>query len=246
MMFWRKKKQIKKYFCPLCNQWSEFLPAGFVTRPDARCPYCDSVERMRASFYIYQNLRLVGRVLHLAPENPIYRWLCSRADIDYTCADINPAAYPYAPDCEKQDGMKMSYPDGKFDFVIHNHVMEHVPDDKEFIVECLRVLKDDGKMIVCLPFDPKRRSLPTDLTLTPDQCTARFHQPDHVRLYGYDFMNRLADSRWNIRELKLDDIFTPEQIDVMRLRYMNFKLTDGYVLITKKEISSDGKYDLRN
>jgi SAM-dependent methyltransferase len=43
------------------------------------------------------------------------------------------------------------YPDGSFDAVVLNHVIEHVPDPRSTLVECERVLKKGGRLALITP-----------------------------------------------------------------------------------------------
>lgn len=43
------------------------------------------------------------------------------------------------------------YPDKFFDVVFMHHVLEHVPNPKSTLLECRRVLKDNGKLIITIP-----------------------------------------------------------------------------------------------
>ncbi len=43
------------------------------------------------------------------------------------------------------------YEDNYFDVIMMNHVIEHVPNPKEFIKECLRILKPDGTLVALTP-----------------------------------------------------------------------------------------------
>jgi len=43
------------------------------------------------------------------------------------------------------------YPDNTFDVVVMSHVIEHVPNPKQFIQECYRILKEGGRVISITP-----------------------------------------------------------------------------------------------
>ena len=145
-------KSNKKYFCPYCQSYHNFLPYGVMQRKNALCPVCGSLERTRFLYFVYKKFNLLKpnkkiKVLHFAPEKCLYDIFSNNPMIEYTCVDLVPENYPFAIGIKKEDGMSLSFQDKTFDFIIHNHVMEHVPNDKDFIIENLRVLKDDGKII---------------------------------------------------------------------------------------------------
>lgn len=223
---------MEKHYCPFCKEYLEFIPYGTEKRPHARCPQCGSFERTRLLFFIYKKLNISGNVLHISPERSVYYLMKKNKDVHYTCCDLHPELYAFATDCKKENGMSMSFADDQFDFVIHNQVIEHVPDDKLFILECLRVLKPNGKLIINLPYDPYSSSIPSNEQLTPQERAELFYQEDHLRLYGYDYLKTLSDKRWNIEAIDTN-IFSEDEIREMRLkRYVG--LQDAYVVITQR------------
>lgn len=44
-----------------------------------------------------------------------------------------------------------NYPDKSFDIVVMNHVLEHIPDPIEILLEVKRILKDDGLLVIGVP-----------------------------------------------------------------------------------------------
>jgi len=58
-----------------------------------------------------------------------------------------------------QDMQRLTYADNSFDFVIHSDVLEHVPDYRTAVKECLRVLKPGGMLIYTAPFFPIAQSI---------------------------------------------------------------------------------------
>jgi SAM-dependent methyltransferase len=45
----------------------------------------------------------------------------------------------------------LPFPDGTFDLVVLNEVIEHVGDDKQTIAECVRVLRPGGRVVIYAP-----------------------------------------------------------------------------------------------
>ena len=149
-----KKKKV--FYCPYCGRKS-ISPAN-IRQGITMCALCASFERQRFLYYVYEkmffNTEKKIKLLHFAPEKSVYDKISKNKNIEYVCCDLEPENYPYVKQIQKQDGMHLSFADKTFDFIIHNHIMEHVPDDIEFLKECARVLKDDGKMIVSVPYFP--------------------------------------------------------------------------------------------
>lgn len=51
-----------------------------------------------------------------------------------------------------EDIEKLSFPDASLDLVISNDVFEHIPSPKKGFIECARVLKPEGLMLLTIPF----------------------------------------------------------------------------------------------
>jgi len=49
------------------------------------------------------------------------------------------------------DIISLPFEDGSFDKIVCSEVLEHIPDDKQGIKEIVRVLKDDGTLVISVP-----------------------------------------------------------------------------------------------
>ena len=78
-------------------------------------------------------------------------------------------------------------PDASYDWIIANHVLEHVDDDYAAIAELLRVTTADGVIQLTVPTP----STALETWELPEPDPASF---DHWRGYGSDLPLRLADS----------------------------------------------------
>lgn len=169
-------------------------------RPNDICPVCRSNGRTRLvhQYLLREVLGHPGstpfRVLHFAPELGIALFLLSRrAGTEYLTADLNPEAFYYGGNMTRASLTDIPFPDSAFDLVICNHVLEHVPDDGLAMREVYRVLKPGGQAILQVPISAKRQITDEDPSITsPRERERRFGQPDHVRIYGADYPDRLA------------------------------------------------------
>lgn len=59
-------------------------------------------------------------------------------------------------------GSAFPFADGSFDSLLCNQVLEHVPDPIQFLDECARVLKPDGKLLLSVPFVWDEHEAPYD------------------------------------------------------------------------------------
>jgi SAM-dependent methyltransferase len=128
-------------------------------------------------------------LLHIAPETFLGRTLRALPNIDYLSGDLeSPAAMV------KMDITDIQYPDASFDVILCNHVLEHVPADRQAMRELYRVLKPGGWAILQVPIDESRAETLEDPTIvTPEARQQYYGQYDHVRLYGRDYAERLSE-----------------------------------------------------
>lgn len=206
--------------CPICEQqFITFLPFGRVKRSNAQCPVCDSLERHRLQFLFLKNetnfLTKGGKVLHVAPEMPIYTRFKQLPQLEYIAIDKFMEGYGYASDVKDMDIMALQFPDNTFDLIICNHVLEHIPDDAGAMKEIFRVLKPGGTAMLQVPLDRNLAVTHEDLSITdPQERIKHFGQFDHVRQYGRDYKDRLekagftVDVRDYAQQLGENSVFT--------------------------------------
>ena len=100
-----------------------------------------------------------------------------------------------------------------FDFILCNHVLEHVPDDKLAMSELYRVMKKGGNGIFQVPIDYGRATTYEDWTITtPEERKKAFGQHDHVRWYGQDYKLRLHEAGFSVHEDDFVKKFSSEDI----------------------------------
>ena len=182
--------------CNLCGSRT-FQP--FRGRPAEQCARCGSLARHRTAWDVYERLLLAGergRVLHLAPEPALYDLLRSRLGAGYVTADAAPELYPHAP-CLKLFFPRdfAIFPDGYFDAILHNHVLEHIPGHYgDHLLAFTRLLAPGGRMIFSFPgpyADPTREG--GEHLANDKERLEQFLQEDHYKLIGSDFFETLAN-----------------------------------------------------
>jgi SAM-dependent methyltransferase len=183
--------------CVCCkSKYITFLPAGIEKRANARCIKCGSLERHRTlwMFLNEQHDRFSKpiKLLHVAPEKIFYKYFDSIPNIEYCPVDLMPDKYEYGSKTIEMDVTALTYPDNYFDAVICNHVLEHIRQDAKAMSELYRVLKPGGWAILNTPVDMNSERTVEDINLyDPKKQLELFGQPDHVRVYGKDFITRL-------------------------------------------------------
>ena len=195
------------------SSYRKFLPYGYQNlRQNALCPGTLSLERHRL-LWLYLDrktnfLRDAIRVLHVAPEQVFYRKFKSFSHWDYTTTDLHS---PLAD--VKADICALPFEDNTYDFILCNHVLEHIPNDLKAMEELYRVLKPGGTAILQVPLEEDRENTFEDNSITDRQERTRiFGQYDHVRIYGQDYYKRLQEVGFEaipmdfIKEITEDDI----------------------------------------
>lgn len=113
--------------------------------------------------------------------------------IDYTPVDLQPEYYNFL-NCKKEDVTNLSFPNDTFDFVLSNHVIEHIKEEEKYLSEILRVLKPGGKIYLTMPIDFKRdETFENDNIKTPDERLRYYGQKDHQRIYGKSIIKKLEE-----------------------------------------------------
>ena len=195
------------------SSYRKFLPYGYQNlRQNALCPGTLSLERHRLLWlYLDRKTNFLTdaiRVLHVAPEQVFYRKFKSFSHWDYTTTDLHS---PLAD--VKADICVLPFEDNTYDFILCNHVLEHIPNDLKAMEELYRVLKPGGTAILQVPLEEGRENTFEDDSITDQQERTRiFGQYDHVRIYGQDYYKRLQEVGFEaipmdfIKEITEDDI----------------------------------------
>jgi len=188
----------KKVFCNVCKRSSwRFFP--FRTRLNAMCSGCFSLERHRLLYALIENefpqmLNEQCRILHLAPEACLSKQFEENDKATYETADNMSQFIPGVETKPKHcmDITDIKFEDDFFDFVICNHVLEHVPDDHKAMSELFRVLRPGGVGLINVPSRRDETETLEDFSLPPEERKKQYGARDHVRYYAIpDFANRL-------------------------------------------------------
>jgi SAM-dependent methyltransferase len=198
----------------------EVVGAEYIPNDD--CPVCYANHRSRLLYaFLTRRGGLEARkaVLHVAPELTLFRHVFSRPGVDYHPADLTPEEYPEIPGVERVDVTAIPYPDRTFDLILCNHVLEHVPDDRQAMRELRRVLKDDGVALLQVPLSLALDQTDEDLSITdPAERERRFGQFDHLRLYAVsDYVARLVDAGFEVELAAPEEIAGPGGVERLQL-----------------------------
>ena len=200
------------------KSFKSFLPYGYGNvRENVLSPSTLSLERHRLLWlYLHRETDLLTRsqsLLHFAPEQCFYKRFRNSDIIQYTTTDLlSPLADVKADICN------LPFENDSYDFILCNHVLEHIPDDETAMKELYRVLKPGGKAILQIPLENDRDVTFEDDSITDKEERARiFGQYDHVRVYGMDYFKRLESIGFQVDAVDYTAQLSTEEVDKYRL-----------------------------
>ncbi|MDR0541138.1 MAG: methyltransferase domain-containing protein [Dysgonamonadaceae bacterium] len=229
-LFKRLLKRIYYYgqvcYCPNCNsslrKWAscgtdsrvatekQIIGAG---KRDKACPVCRSAERDRLVYlyvrdymHLFENKTKVS-ILHIAPEEHLYPVFHQKIrHAHYVCGDKFEEGYAYGRHVLQMDITAIDGEDNFFDLIICNHVLEHIPNDRQAMRELYRILKPGGKAILQVPISAISDETFEDFSITDSAERERvFGQRNHCRIYGQDYGRRLEEAGFIFRPVKISD-----------------------------------------
>lgn len=195
------------------KSYRKFLPYGYVKQRDnALSPGTLSLERHRLLWLYLNNetnfFSKTLKVLHIAPEQCFYNLFKNLKNINYTTFDLNS---PLAD--IKGDICNLPFKENSFDFILCNHVLEHINDDKKAMKELYRVLNKNGTAILQVPINQKSSKTFEDSSIVDKkERIEKFGQYDHIRLYGLDYFKKLESFGFKVDPLKYSKEFTESKI----------------------------------
>lgn len=197
-----------------------------------QCPRCGSIDRVRHLFVFLDKLGIFkkingSKILHIAAESHLYYKIESLNPEEYIVGDL----YPEQSQIKaiRIDITNINYIDNYFDFIICNHVLEHIPDDSKAISEVYRVLKPGGIAIMQTPYSEDIDMSYEREEINTDELRLLYYgQEDHVRIYGLNLFTKFEEVGF-----KLDIIRSKEVLsDEVACRYgMNIK--EPFILLRK-------------
>jgi SAM-dependent methyltransferase len=202
--------------CPCCGASFDAF-ANRSTRQNCICWRCGSAERHRALWlYLVTNresmLRPPMRVLHVAPERPLRGLFDERPGIEYIAGDLEQRFGSV-----RVDVTSLSFTDASFDAVLCNHVLEHVPDDRQALGEIRRVLRTGGWATLLIPPMLRDETYEDPSITTRAGRLAAFGQSDYVRICGRDYLDRYRDAGFEVETVQPDEVWPASDVARYRL-----------------------------
>ncbi|MBO5217334.1 MAG: class I SAM-dependent methyltransferase [Alistipes sp.] len=208
--------------CPICGcRRRKFLPYGYVTqRENALCPKCLSLERHRMIWlYLKEHTDLFDlrpQLLHIAPEvalmKPLRR-IYTEVPERYQTADLeSPLADMHF------DIQHIPLQSESCEVIFCNHILEHVEDDGVALAELYRIMRPGGWGIILSPVDIEREhTFEDDSVSDPAERTRLFGQYDHRRVYGRDYVERLAAAGFEVEDIDFSEQLSEGAVNLYAL-----------------------------
>lgn len=197
----------------MCRRSVGEWAAGPNGRPNAQCPHCDSLERNRLLVLALDKLEDVfattTTLLDVAPTPGVDAALVRHVGEDgYISFDLG------LDDRDVKvlgDLTRMPFPDQSVDVLVAFHVLEHVPDDRAAMAEIRRVIGSTGIGLLQVPISKGPTDEDPDAAI--EERVKRFGRHDHVRQYGDDWEDRLAQSGFGVARFLAGNEFTPAELE---------------------------------
>jgi SAM-dependent methyltransferase len=187
-------------YCPIDDkEWKAFvkIPGDRITiGNDWLSPSNGARMRQRLVWLYLENETKIFTdevsLLHVAPEVSYMPILKTLKNLDYFPGDKMVEGYGDQKGVNNIDLTDLTIEENKYDYILCNHVLEHIPDDSKAMSEMFRVLKPGGRAIITVPIDETLKATKEDENIvTPEDREEHFGQWDHVRWYGTDVKDRL-------------------------------------------------------
>ncbi|MCZ4318815.1 methyltransferase domain-containing protein [Aequorivita viscosa] len=200
----------KEYFCPVNEKkYRTFIKDGDLLLS------LDLGARERHRFiwhYISSNTKLFTetkiKLLHISPEYCFYEKLKIKGNIQYFPVDKFEPGYDYLSLTKDFNLLSLDMHSTQYDFIICNHVLEHITDDKTAISNLYKLLKKDGTAIISVPIlENDAPTYENETIVSPKERVLHFGQWDHVRYYGTDIKNRFQEAGFHVTTINSFDYF---------------------------------------
>jgi len=184
---------------PHKHQRSEFMRLMQAVGSDLSiylCPKCGCNDRDRHLWLYLTAIGIIGEIknlniLHIAPEAHIESLIRNIGPATYVAGDLFPKKHEHV----KVDVENIQYPDESFNFILCNHVLEHVSNPIQALREFYRCLVPGGVLLAQTPYIPLlRNTFELNVPVSESFAKVFFGQEDHVRAFGSDIENYFREA----------------------------------------------------
>lgn len=209
-----------RFHCPFCSYFGTLELMGAdrfpvlqklhvigAGRRAARCPQCKSTDKERLVFIYLKEVENIDNkpglnILHVAPEKNIQQWLMNKSG--YIAGDAFLQNQKFIGDVQNLDICRTVFPNNNFDYIICNHVICDIKDDKQAFAEIFRILKPKGKAILQVPITKISETIEYDYIQTKTERENAYGYGYHERIYNdIDYMKRIETIGFKIERINI-------------------------------------------
>ena len=191
------------------------------------CPICGSSDRLRYEYGILKKhtdiFKKKSHILHFAAEKQFIDLLENNGN-HYITADITPGRADVFADITN-----LQFEDESFDWVICNHIIEHVKSEAKAFSEIKRCLKTNGTLVLTVPICWNESTYEGDNITSEIKKKKYYGQSDHERLYGYDIVERITKYGLQVQLYKNSNF-----MELENCKRSGYIYGDSILLCTKK------------
>ena len=157
-------------------------------RRAARCPKCKSSDKERLVYTYLKEVEKIEKtkglsILHIAPESNLQIWLQSISD-KYIAGDAFLQNQKFIDKVQFVDIRQTEFCNNQFDYIICNHVICDIKEDKTALMEILRILKTGGKAILQVPITKISKTVEYPNVYTKEEREVVYGYGYHERIYN--------------------------------------------------------------
>ena len=132
---------------------------------------------------------------------------------NYTSIDLNSQIVDI-----KADICNLPFNDNSYDYILCNHVLEHIYDDEKAMKEIFRVLNKNGIAILQVPIDIKSNLTQEGRDINDKEVRSKlFGQYDHLRMYGLDYFKKLKKVGFNVKNIDYLSKLSKDEVEKFSL-----------------------------
>lgn len=163
----------------------EVIGAG---RRAAKCPVCKSTDKERLIYTFLKDVEQLElksdlKILHIAPENNLQLWLES-ISTNYIAGDAFLQNQHFIGNVQFVDIRNTVLPDNNFDYIICNHVICDIKEDKLALSEIYRILGYGGVAILQVPITKVSGTVEYENVKSKEEREIAYGYGYHERIYN--------------------------------------------------------------
>lgn len=178
----------------------EVIGAG---RRAAKCPVCKSTDKERLIYTFLKDVEQLElksdlKILHIAPENNLQLWLES-ISTNYIAGDAFLQNQHFIGNVQFVDIRNTVLPDNNFDYIICNHVICDIKEDKLALSEIYRILGYGGVAILQVPITKVSGTVESENVKSKEEREIAYGYGYHERIYNdADYVELLSSIGFNV------------------------------------------------